>query len=136
MKHADIEDVEEIYDIMKGIGRIAYTRDLVADLINSESSICLKLILDEKIIGALGEKAEGENALWLYFVVVKEEFRKKDYATKLMNRLFEEAKNIGIKRIALDTPDREFSEKFGFKEAGKIPNWYKGKDQIIMYRFL
>ncbi|GBE20651.1 hypothetical protein BMS3Abin17_01393 [archaeon BMS3Abin17] len=53
-----------------------------------------------------------------------------------MNYLFDEARKKGIKRMALDTPDREFFEKFGFKEVGRIPNWYEDKDQIIMFKNL
>ncbi|HDZ61044.1 MAG TPA: GNAT family N-acetyltransferase [Candidatus Pacearchaeota archaeon] len=64
------------------------------------------------------------------------DYRNKEYSIKLMNYLFDEARKKGIKRMALDTPDREFFEKFGFKEVGRIPNWYEDKDQIIMFKNL
>lgn len=134
IQFANLEDVENIFKIMKDVGRVAYTKDLVRDLIESKDSLCLKLIENGQIIGALGARAEGKNSSWLYFVVIKDQYRGRGYAKELMNRFFEEAKKKGLKRVALDTPDSEFFEGFGFKEVGRIPNWYEDRDQIIMFR--
>jgi ribosomal protein S18 acetylase RimI-like enzyme len=136
IKYVTSEDVEEIYEIMRSVGRIAYTKGLIVDLINSQDSFCLKLQDDKQIIGVLGARAEGKNSSWLYFIVIKEDYRGKGYAKELMNKFFNELKCKGIKRIALDTPDKEFFEKFGFKEVGRIPDWYEEKDQIIMFQVL
>jgi ribosomal protein S18 acetylase RimI-like enzyme len=136
IQYATLDDIEQIYKIMRQIGRIAYTKNLVIDLINSEDSICLKLLENGQIAGVLGARAEGKNSYWLYFIVVKEEYREKGYAKEMMDKLFEEVKKKGVKRIALDTPDKDFFEKFGFKEIGRIPNWYEDKDQVIMFKVL
>lgn len=138
IRYSKIKDSEEIFQIMRQIGRrAAYTIDLVKDLIQSgENSISLVLILNNKIIGALGARAEGKKSLWFYYIVIDKEHRKKGYGRKLMSKFFEEARKKGIKRVATDTPAKEFFENFGFKEVGKIPNWYEDKDQIIMYQRL
>jgi N-acetylglutamate synthase-like GNAT family acetyltransferase len=121
---------------MKDVGRVAYTKDLVRDLINSKDSFCFKLIESDQIIGALGARSEGMNSSWLYFVVIKDQYRGRAYAKELMNRFFEEAKKKGLKRVALDTPDKDFFVKFGFQEVGRIPKWYEDRDQIIMFKNL
>lgn len=136
IRYANKKDIDDIWKIMKTVGRVAYTKDLVNDLISSKKSICLKLLEKNKIIGALGARAEGKNSYWLYFIVVKPLFRHKNYAIKLMNKLFKEVKKKGSNRIALDTPDEEFFKKFGFKEVGRMPKWYENKDQIIMFKQL
>ena len=136
IKHATLHDSEEIYRIMKPEGRVAYTKDLIVDLVNSEDPVCLKLLEDGQIVGALGARAEGRNSYWLYFIVVKEGYRERGCAKELMDRFFEEVKRKGVKRIALDTPDKDFFEKFGFEEVGRIPNWYEDRDQVIMFKVL
>ncbi|GBE20650.1 hypothetical protein BMS3Abin17_01392 [archaeon BMS3Abin17] len=70
IKYAEIKDAEGIFEIMQDVKRTAYTLDLVKDLINTHGSLSLKLIIDGKIIGALGARAEGRNSGWLYYIVV------------------------------------------------------------------
>ena len=130
---ANIEDAEEIYALLKDVGRSAYTLDLVKDLITTEGSYSLVLTEEKYVVGALGARAEGKDSSWLYYIVIHTDFRGKGYARELIKKLFEELKSAGIKRVALDTPDKEFFSKFHFREAGRIPNWYVDKDQFIMY---
>lgn len=136
IEYAGNKDIDRIYGIMQESERIAYTKELVNDLITSPDSFCLKLEEEGKLIGALGARAEGENSCWLYFIVIRKESRGRGYARELMERFFREAGRKGIKRIALDTPDREFFEKFGFEDVGKIPKWYETEDQHIMFKSL
>ena len=131
---ARIEDVEGIYSILKGFNRPAYTKDLITDLINNKDSICLKITDNGKIIASLGARAEGRDAFWIYFVAVRIEYRRKGYARQLMEKFFEEAKNKGAKRVAVDTPEKELFERFGFMEVGRLPKWQGERDQIIMFR--
>ncbi len=132
---AKINEAERIYELIKEEGKTAYTLDLVKDLINTEGSLSL-ILKNDKIIGALGARAEGKNSAWLYYIVIDRDYREKGYAKKLIDKLFEEARKKGIRRIALDTPEKEFFEKFGFKEVGRIPDWHENKDQVIMFKEL
>ncbi len=136
IEYATTKDIDRIYEIMEESERMAYTKELVNDLIISKDSICLKITEDGEIIGALGARAEGENSCWLYFIVVRKNCRIQGYAGKLMEKFFEEARKEGFKRVALDTPDREFFERFGFEDVGRIPKWYETKDQHIMFKSL
>lgn len=136
IRHAKLEDVDEIYSLMKDLkrDRSAYTKDLVVDLIKTKNSLCLVAIENKNIIAALGARGEGKNSLWLYYLVIKEELRSKGYGEKMMDYLFDEAKKIGVKRIAMDTPEVEYFKKFGFEEVGRIPGWYEDRDQVILFK--
>ncbi len=136
IREATLGDVEQIGNLMRSDGRRAYTKDLAIDLIENSQSLCLVLTENNQIVGSLGARGEGKNSCWLYYIIVKEEFRKKGHARELMKRFFDEARKIGAKRIALDTPEKEFFEKFGFKEVGRLPDWYEDMDQVIMYMTL
>lgn len=128
------EDIKEVFEIMKVYRRAAYTENFVKDLVYSKRSLCLKLVKNGKILGVIGAREEGKNSLWLYFVVVKKDERGKGYGRALMEKLLEEAKKHGIKRIALDTPEPGFFEKFGFRSLAELPKWYEEKNQFVMFK--
>jgi amino-acid N-acetyltransferase len=133
IRAAVLDDVEQIYEIMKSDGRRAYTKDLAIDLIENSQSLCLVITENNQIVGSLGARGEGKDSCWLYYIIVREEFRHKGHARELMKRFLDNARRMGAKSIALDTPDREFFEKFGFKEVGRLPGWYEDMDQVITY---
>jgi len=133
IRNATLDDVEQIYEIMKDNPRDAYTKDLVIDLIENRQSICLVSTENNQIIGSVGARGEGKKSCWLYYIVVKKKFRSMGYARGMIERFFDVAKKRKIKRIALDTPEKEFFERFDFKEVGRLPKWYEDKDQILMY---
>jgi amino-acid N-acetyltransferase len=134
IRYAKMDDLEKIFEIMESEARSVYTIDLVRDMISSEGSLSLIVTEDEKIAGMIGARAEGKNSAWIYYVLIGQDFRGKGYAKKLMEKFFDEARSKGIKRVATDTPNSSFFEKFGFSEAGRIPHWYEEKDQIILFR--
>ncbi len=132
---ANEEDAEKIYSLLKKEKRTAYTKNLVMDLIESRASLALKAVEENnKVVGALGARAEGKNSAWLYFIVVDKEYRNEGIARSLNSELERRCRTKKIKRIALDTPDKSFFSKLGYKQAGKIPKWYGTKDQIIMFK--
>ena len=70
-------------------------------------------------------------------LVVKEDFRRKGLASKLINSLIEDAKDLGLKEILVLTYKREVFEKLDFKEIDKekIPNHKIWADCIKCKRF-
>ncbi len=134
--YSKLSDAKKIYAMLRREKRVAYTLDLVKDLITAKHSFSLKLTDNEKCIAALGARAEGKNSAWLYYVVVDKNYRQKGCASMLINYFFKEAKKRGVKRIATDTPDVVFYSKFGFKKVGRIPRWYEDRDQVILFRRL
>lgn len=135
IKQAKLKDAERIQELIDQEDKVGYTLNFIEDLIRTDAPLSLELVVDDKIIGGLGARVEGENSAYLYYIVVDKSYRKNGYARKLMKEFFNEAKNNGIKRIALDTPYPEFFGKFGFKEVGKLPDW-DTKDQFIMLKEL
>lgn len=62
-----------------------------------------------------------DNKLYIGRVAVLKQYRKKGYATHMINFLLKEAKNMGFNEIFLNaqTYTKNFYEKFGFKAFGK-----------------
>ena len=137
IRNSTLKDKNKIYQILKKPRRDAYTEQLVIDLIKNKPSICLVAISSNKIVGCAGARREGYKAYWIYFIDVIKEFRNHGIGTMLMNKLLEKAKKLGANKIAIDTPNKRFPLKFGFKIVGKLPNWQaKNKTQYIMFKKL
>ncbi len=136
IEFSKIADAKKIYSLMKKEKKSAYTIELVKDLIETKKAVSIKLVSEGKIIGALGARPEGKNAYWLYYVIVDKKHRNNGYARALVDSFYSLAKRNGAKRVATDTPEKEFFEKVGLKEVGRIPRWYEDKDQIIMHKKL
>ena len=132
--YARLGDADAIFALLKKEGRAAYTKDIVIDTIRTKGSLCLRMVQDGILIGAVGARAEGRHSAWVYYIVIDRRFRLRGNSKKLMNMLFKACAKKGIKRIALDTPDCSYFGKFGFREVGRIKRWYEDRDQVIMYR--
>lgn len=133
IREATPEDADRIFALLEKEGRVAYTLDLVRDLIGQDDSLSLVDEDDGEIVGALGARAEGKNSAWLYYLITSQKRRGEGRARALFEELKEQARERGIKRLALDTPDCSFFEHLGFTEVGRIPDWYEDKDQVIMF---
>lgn len=95
------------------------------------------------------KNANGEiiasSALYIYSMIlgeirsliVKEDFRRKGLASKLVNSLIEDAKDLGLKEILVLTYKKEVFTKLDFKEIdkAKIPNHKIWADCIKCKRF-
>ena len=137
LRKATLKDKNKIYQILKKPRRDAYTEQLVIDLIKNKKSICLVATLNNKIVGCVGARREGYKAYWIYFIDIIKKFRNHRIGTALMNKLLERAGELKADKIAIDTPNKRFPLKFGFKIVGKLPKWQtKNKTQFIMFKKL
>ena len=83
-------------------------------------------IVNKKIAGMVSLVANDhsdhpELSPWLASMFVHPEFRKKGYASQLIQRLHIEAKNLGYTKLYLFTPDADkLYEKNGWKVIGQV----------------
>lgn len=137
IRKAILKDKNKIYQILKKPRRDAYTNQLIIDLIKNKKSICLVATFNKKIVGCIGARREGYKAYWIYFIDVTKKFRNHKIGTALMNKLLERARELKADKIAIDTPNKRFPLKVGFKIIGKLPKWQaKNKTQYIMFKKL
>ncbi|HDD64870.1 MAG TPA: N-acetyltransferase [Firmicutes bacterium] len=74
---------------------------------------------NKKIIGCGALKITWKDLGEIRSLAIIPSKQKKGYATKLIEKMFEEARNLGIKKIFVLTYIPEFFEKFGFKRISK-----------------
>ena len=72
-------------------------------------------------------------------IIVKEEYRKKGYATKLMEHMLSIAEINKLENITLEVREDNKNaislyEKFGFEKCAIRPSYYQGTDGILMER--
>ena len=78
------------------------------------------LTIDNKPIGT-GRLIEIDNKMYIGRIAILKEHRKKGYATKIINFLLDEAKNMGYNEVFIHSQlhAKEFYEKIGFKAFGE-----------------
>ena len=78
------------------------------------------LTIDNKPIGT-GRLIEIDNKMYIGRIAILKEYRKKGYATKIINFLLDEAKNMGYNEVFIHSQlhAKEFYEKIGFKAFGE-----------------
>jgi N-acetylglutamate synthase-like GNAT family acetyltransferase len=94
---------------------------------NTEKIPLTWITLDNnKIVGMIGLKEYSHDdrkdlSPWLGSLFIHPEFRRKGYATALIQNLHQESKNLGYKNIYLFTPDATtLYEKNGWRIIGKV----------------
>ena len=106
---------------------------------------CFKMIDEEtgERLGAGGLVLNEKNEYILRCVAVEEEHRGKGYGIQLVNKVLEEGKMRGAKRIWLTGKVPEFYKKFGFTVAkrsdapfktkcGECPQYHNGCESEVM----
>ena len=97
---------------------------------------------EKSIVGVVGLHqypwGPDEN-VWLGWFAVKPEHQRQGIGTWLMNKIIEEARQKGYKKMLVETYSgkdfesaRSFYSKFGFKRIGKIKK-YMGKEDMIVF---
>lgn len=113
---ADIEEMQELVASEVQNGVILYRdSDEIANTIRSY--ILAKE--DEKIIGFAALHIYSSNLAEIRSLVVVNEFRGKGVGSKIVAKLEEEARELGIKELLSLTYQKSFFEKAGFKEIEK-----------------
>lgn len=96
--------------------------DLTITQIYIENNDTFKLVLDEKIIGYYSVLKLADEIIKLDNLFLLPEFIGKGYGKSLIKHCIEKAKEMGAKKIILDSdPNAElFYEYFGFRVYGKL----------------
>lgn len=106
---------------------------------------CFKMI-DEttnECLGASGLVLNQNGEYILRCVAVEEKYRGNGYGIRLVNRVLEEARNRGAKRIWLTGKVPQFYKKFGFRvvsrseapfqtKCGECPQYHNGCESEVM----
>lgn len=85
-----------------------------------------------------------ENRVWLGWFAVDPEFQRKGIGHEMMEKICKTASKKGFKKMFIETYSdddflkaRNFYEKFGFEEAGRIESYIKeGVDMVVYSRDL
>ncbi len=109
---------------------------MIKEIIMDEYSKKYQYIVDDKLIGFIEVKKLYE-VLDIIDVFIEEEYRLKGYASKLLEHIINNTKNI--KEIMLEVKeDNEAAinlyKKFGFKVISERKNYYKDKTALIMQK--
>ena len=97
---------------------------------------CFYLIINEEIIGYI-EYAVIYDKVELNFIYIVEKYRKKGYAQKLLDYMFNNLNDVS--NITLEVNINNISaiklyEKNGFKVVSKRENYYNGVDGYLMLK--
>lgn len=98
---------------------------------------------EEKIVGFMGYKAKrwgGDDIFWAIWLYVDPKFRRKGIATKLYNRIENELRKIGCRKIYLDVGNEEthqeaikFHKRNGFKLEAKLFDFWSDGEHCLLF---
>lgn len=115
-----------------------WSLNAVISEITNPLSLWLVAIEDETVIGYIGSQSVLGEADMMN-LAVREEFRGKGTAIKLINALMEQLRQNSVYRLTLEvrmsnTPAINLYEKLGFQRIGRRPNYYyhPREDALIM----
>lgn len=125
-----------------------YIDDKITDYCNSkvpftqkQNIIFLNYVVKDNVIIVAGIKADIYywNILYIQVLWVDEKYRGQKLGTKLLNRVEQEAKDLGVKLVHLDTFDfqaPEFYLKHGYEIFGTLDDCPKGHKRYYMKKRL
>ena len=136
------EDAFGISDLEQNIFPDPWSYRDIVDLISTEGAMCFCATDGDKVIAyVLGRliAPEGE----IYRVAVKEEYRKRGVAYRLLDYAMKTSRGAGLECAFLEVrsqniPAIKLYTAYGFKEIGRRKNYYKSPtdDAIVMLRGL
>lgn len=134
IRNANIIDIEKIFEISK-----CYFDWSLEQLANSlkENNIFIVATIQNNVVGFLVAEylVDSYNLL---LIAIKEEFKNRNIATKLMQKLEEIAKNENIEKIWLEVrenniPAINLYKKNDFSSIFMRRNYYKNGDNAIIF---
>ncbi|MCX8027304.1 MAG: ribosomal protein S18-alanine N-acetyltransferase [Thermodesulfovibrionales bacterium] len=137
-----IDDIAELSSLQKEFVELQWTYDaFISDIVNP-NCICLKVSVNNQIAGYLIARIIIDEC-HVTNLFVKDCFRTRGIGSALMEGLFKEISNKGIKRVFLElrmsnTKAIRLYEKFGFRRIAIRKNLYTNpsEDGVFMLKDL
>ncbi len=134
------ENVSGIAELEKANFTDGWSLDSLKEEIDNPNALYLAVKDDKskEIIACAGLMISFDTADVMN-VSVKEEYRRKNIAFDLLNKLFDEGRKIGVKDFTLEVragnnPARKLYEKLGFVLEGMRPGFYSNpKEDAAIY---
>lgn len=106
------------------------------------NAVVLVAVVEGRIVGVVGylrDRTEIDDIFWLGWFYVHAEDRGKRYGELLLDRVVEEVKERGGRKLYTDTSSWSFYagahrryQEYGFKKEARLKDYYaKGEDQVI-----
>lgn len=139
IRKANKKDISRIYEIEKESFSHPWSiNSLIFQVCEDALSDVYVILEDDFILGYLGIMNIFDE-IHITNIAIDKEYRKKNYSTKLMQYLIEDAdKNNKKVTLEVDTENEaalKLYDKFGFEIVGKRKDYYgKEKDAYIMWR--
>ncbi len=140
IRKATINDIEDLKKIEE-LNFDKTIRENFEFVINSPSHLYLVAENEEKNVVAYAGASISYEQGDLLCVCVKDEYRRKGYATKLLNELFSCMKKLGVCEVFLEVEEfntnaQNLYKKLNFEVLSKRKNYYGYKTAIIMVKQL
>jgi ribosomal protein S18 acetylase RimI-like enzyme len=137
IKRVDGHMLSSIYQLGKQEfhGEFWFTEKFLRDT-KKRNGICLGAFENNKLIGTIFVDLLDRPKAWIFFFIVDKTQRKKGIGSSLLKEAEKRLpKNLYEMYVDFEKTDKEairFYKKHGFKQAGKIKNWFgKGTYGLI-----
>ena len=150
-------DIKQVAVIEKEIFSLPWSEKSFLDSLKNENTVYIVAEIKDEIVAFGGRQAnpnaprrgtDTETSIYISFeeadisnVAVKKNFRRKNVAENMLNKLFYECGKKGVSDITLEVretnvPAISLYEKLGFEEAGIRKNFYEKpvENALIMWK--
>ncbi len=119
IRKANIKDAKQIRDIVNFFAENGKMLPISYNQIYERIRDFWVIEKGKKIIGCGALKPMWKDLAEIRSVAIKERYQKKGYGKILIEKLLEEGKELGFKKVFVLTYKPEYFEKFGFKKISK-----------------
>ena len=136
-----VDDLFWVAEMEKQIFSIPWSQKAFRESLDSENTIYIVAIEDEKVLGYVGMYISFEEGN-ITNVAVSPNYRRKKIGQKLILKILEKAKQKGVTAVILEVRETNVAaislyEKMGFVEAGIRKNFYEKptENALIMWKY-
>ena len=133
------EDLDEVCRIEEASFSMPWKREDFQGLIDSENSVYLVILADDRVVGAAGYTFNGFDG-YINNVVIDVDRRGQGLGKLLMKELLTVGRKNGVPEFTLEvrvsnTPAIKLYESLGFKSEGVRKNFYErpAEDALVMW---
>jgi len=100
------------------------------------------IMRDKEVIGFSGyskEQTETIDIYWINWTGIKKEYQKQGFGTKILKHILKEVKKLKGRKVYVSTsnenkyvPAIKFYKSLGFKQEGKLKDYYKKNVDMVM----
>jgi len=119
IRKANIKDAKQIRDIVNFFAENGKMLPISYNQIYERIRDFWVIEKGKQIIGCGALKPMWKDLAEIRSVAIKERYQKKGYGKILIEKLIEEGKELGFKKVFVLTYKPEYFEKFGFKKISK-----------------